>query len=176
MNRVTNGDSSAAAQSYSREMASGRLLSANCTTGWLDWSAGQLWLLEDGLLRLQVPKASRRERRRIRSADAALSHMSARAGPRRDVVTSTRDLRVDPRALEYREFGDDEPQALAGERERTWWLLASDIRAAKLHRGILTNSLKLRMDSGPRVKLLWMRRDLADDLIREALRSWHVDV
>jgi hypothetical protein len=157
-------------------VASGRLVSANCTTGWFDWSAGQLWLVEDGLLRLQVPKASGRERRRIRSADAALRHVSAPPARRRDVVTRSRDLRVDPGAPEYREFGDEEPQALAGERKRNLWLIASDIKGAKLHRGILTNSLKLRMHSGPRVKLLWMRRDLADELIREALESWHVDV
>jgi hypothetical protein len=29
----------------------GRLITASCTTGWLDWIHGELWLFPDGLLR-----------------------------------------------------------------------------------------------------------------------------
>jgi hypothetical protein len=83
-------------------------------------------------------------------------------------------LRVDPRAPEFRDFGADEPEQLADDRERTLWVAARDIKAAKIHRGITTNSLKLNLKSGYRVKLLWLRRDLADDPIREALSSWGI--
>ena len=32
----------------------GRLISASCTTGWFYWIHGELWLLQDGLLRLRL--------------------------------------------------------------------------------------------------------------------------
>jgi hypothetical protein len=165
-------------------MASGRLLSANCTTGWFDWSPGQLWLLPDGFLRLHVAKASYQERRAIQKkrrgihkADAALT--GAASGPakrRRDKVAHPRDMRVEPDAPEFREFDNDEPQKLAVEDDGTLWISAPEIRAAKLHRGITTNSLKLDMHTGRRVKLLWLKRDLADDLILAALDSWQITV
>lgn len=125
----------------------GQLISANCTTGWLDWTPGALWLLPDGLLR------ARRERATVRERD---------------------DLRIDPTRPVIRAFAEDEPERIGSQRKRSVWVRADQITAATVRRGLPTNGTVLRLRDESCVKLLWMRRDRAEQPLIDALARWGV--
>jgi hypothetical protein len=44
-------------------MREGRLVTASCTTGWVDWIHRELWLCEDGLLLVRLDLAATRAHR-----------------------------------------------------------------------------------------------------------------
>jgi hypothetical protein len=60
------------------------LLSARCTTGWLDWMHGELWLLPDGLLRV-CDGTGRRSREDEEPAPPAAEELEQLRGHARSV-------------------------------------------------------------------------------------------
>jgi hypothetical protein len=127
----------------------GSLISASCTTGWLDWIGVELWLLPDGILRLALNLAKTKEHRIAR--------------------TVSDEPRIRP-------FRDDEIRALVAQGSRNVWISADLIAAARLRVGIVSDRLRLTLVDGTTVKLLWLRADHADDPLRDALASWGVEV
>ncbi|MEV7526745.1 hypothetical protein [Streptomyces sp. NPDC091371] len=118
------------------------LLATSCTTGWLDWIHGELWLLPDSLVRI-------------------------RGGFVDTVVNS-----ISPSAREHTAttvIGYDPTTVLEG--HHTNKVIPFDsIAHASLHRGLTTSGLAVTMTDGTRHKLLWLssepaRRVLTDRLL-----------
>jgi hypothetical protein len=123
-----------------------RLLSRSCTTGWLDWVWGDLWLTDDALYRV--------------SRGMAETRTAARARPRGGSTVPDSDAMA-PEAL------DEEVLADAKNRRAP----LTEIRSAKLRRGLLNGRLSLVLDDGTRIKLLWLKSDPAHDILAEVLQD-----
>ena len=132
-------------------MGQGRLVTASCTTGWLDWIHGELWLFPHGLLRSSTGLKS----------DGAHGHAGG-------VV---RTVTGEPRS---REFADGEIERIVASRRRNLWIEADRIKRADLHAGRTTSRLNLHMTDGRRITLLWLREDRAERPLTTALSSWGV--
>ncbi|MER7838948.1 hypothetical protein ABTY98_24480 [Streptomyces sp. NPDC096040] len=115
-----------------------QLLAESCTTSWLDWIHGELWLLPDALVRIRS------------SLIASLGHSRATArSPYRHVL-------YDPTAI------------LATHRTNKVIPLAY-IAEARLHGGVTTSGMTLRMTDGTHHKLLWLSTEPARRLLRDRL-------
>lgn len=124
------------------------LISRSCTTGWLDWVHGELWLLPDGLVRSSI------------GLDGTIDN-SLRSGIGRTVPHPLPHLPV--AAFDYERI-------LAA--RRTNKILPYDrIATATLFRGLTAHGLKLTMNGGRRHKLLWLNRDPAHAVLDETLRA-----
>ncbi|WP_371596410.1 hypothetical protein [Streptomyces sp. NBC_00564] len=119
-----------------------QLVARACTTGWLDWIHGELWLLPTSLIR-------------IRSGLMASVANSLGSNPTAPEPAHT--IAHDPAAI------------LAG--HRTNKIIPFDgIERARLHGGITTSGMTVSMVDGTRHKLLWLtseptRRLLTDRLL-----------
>ncbi len=127
----------------------GTLITASCTTGWLDWIHGELWLLPNGLLRVSS------------GLGATIAHANQRTVPEESVT---------------REFGPGEVDHLQRQHETNLWIQADAIVSASLFNGPLSGRLSLKLNDGRRVKLLWLRADCASEPLRHALASWGISV
>jgi hypothetical protein len=127
-------------------VAVGQLITSSCTTGWLDWIHGDLWLLPDGLLRIPTGVAA--------TASHGLLH------------TVSGDLAE-------REFTGVELQKIASRGKKNLWLQADHIKRADIHTGVMTSRVNLWMADGQKVKLLWIRGDHAERPLSTALSSWN---
>ncbi len=127
-------------------VAVGQLITSSCTTGWLDWIHGDLWLLPDGLLRIPTGLA----------ATASHGLLQTVSG--------------DPAE---REFTGPELGKIASRGGKHLWLQADHIERADIHTGVMTSRVNLWMVDGQRVKLLWFRRDHAERPLSTALSSWN---
>lgn len=123
-----------------------RLLTASATTGWTDWIHGQLWLLDEGLLRVRTDLAT------------TMRHGSAPTVPTETPVTA--DLTPEAAELE------------ASRHRRSVWVPREQIASAVLRGGLLTDSLRLRRHDGGTVTLLWLRQDAAYGPLKESLGTW----
>jgi hypothetical protein len=127
-------------------MVQARLLTASCTTGWLDWIHGELWLLPDGLLRVPL------------GLKTTVAHGAARTVSNEPEVDE-----LDEMELEQRRHL---PKSL--------WIEASNIASADLRKGLITSRLVVRLRDGRTHKLLWLKADLAAVALRNALVTWGV--
>jgi hypothetical protein len=125
------------------------LVSASCTTGWLDWVHGELWLLPDGLLRPSLDWAASKQHGAKRTVS--------------DVPTT-------------RSFDDAEITKLVARNSRNVWVAADQIGSARLRVGATTSRLGLSLADGRTIKLLWLRADQAHVALRDALLSWGVQL
>ncbi|MEW2121715.1 hypothetical protein AB0945_42650 [Streptomyces sp. NPDC005474] len=118
-----------------------RLLTRTCTTGWLDWIHGELWLLPEGLMR-------------VRSGLLTTVMNSGGSGltPR------------DP----YRLITHDAESVLAAHPTNKLIPFAG-MGTTRLHGGVTTSGLEVVMTDGTRHKLLWASWDPARRLLRERL-------
>lgn len=130
-------------------MKTGRLITASATTGWGDWIHGNLWLFPDGLLRV-------------------------RAG----FLTTLGNgiVRTVSTPLPTRSFTDEEIGRLASSHRTNRWIASSSISSASIRRGMLASTLTLKLTNGSRLKLFWLRRDLAESELQSALASWGFDL
>jgi hypothetical protein len=62
-------------------------------------------------------------------------------------------------------------EAVVGDRKRNFWIPWSDVTAARLHGGSTTDRLLVERRDGSRIRLLWLKRDPASELLRPALRE-----
>ncbi len=119
-----------------------QLLTKTCTTGWLDWIHGELWLLPEGLLR-------------IRSGFmATLANGSVSAGLK---------AQEPYRPLTY------DPEAVLAAHPTNKLIPFAGIAAGRLHGGLTASGLEVVMTDGTRHKLLWSSLDPARRLLREQL-------
>ena len=119
------------------------LITASCTTSWLDWIHGELWLCPTGLLRRSV------------GLIATVRHMNGQT--------------VDPSDRPTHAFGLDEIAQIRAADRRNRWIPWADITHATLKQGALDHSLHLDLGAGRREKLLWLRVDGGTDLLQGAL-------
>ena len=130
-----------------RFVASGELITASCTAGWLDWIHGELWVLPDGLLRIRT------------SWTETLAHQNRRTVP------------DEP---QHEEFSDSWIDAIVASHRTNLWIPAERIASANIHVGLMTGRANVRMKDGRRIKLLWLRSDRAERPLTTALASWGV--
>jgi hypothetical protein len=119
-----------------------KLLAGSCTTGWLDWIHGELWLLPDHLVRV-------------------------RSGLLRSVLNSQSGSGVTARDP-YRLIGHD-PDAVLRAHRTNKVIPFTDIHSARLHGGVTTSGLTLTMTDGTHHKLLWLSTEPARRLLRDRL-------
>jgi hypothetical protein len=128
------------------------LISASCTTGWLDWIHGTLWLGEAGLLRLSVGLVT------------TLEH-----GTKKGLRPTIGDVRP------VRDFDLRALPGMVLEDKRNRWIVWDEIEHAILKQGIIDHSLHLELREGStsaqgrRAKFLWPKIDAGYDLLEAAL-------
>jgi hypothetical protein len=122
------------------------LISRSCTTGWLDWVHGELWLLPHGLVRSSIgldgTVANRRRNGIGRTVPDPLPYLPVAAFDHEQIRAAHRTNKV----LPY-----------------------NQVAAAMLFRGRTAHGLKLTMTDGRRHKLLWLTRDPAHAVLSETL-------
>jgi hypothetical protein len=123
-----------------------RLISGSCTTSWLDWTWGELWLTPDAIVRVA--------RGRGETTAAALRRRQRGGG-------STVEETAPPSEATLRE------RVATGDRSR--WIELDDLALAKLRRGRLSSRLSVVLRDGSRAKLLWLKDDPAYDVLLATL-------
>ncbi|MEV4534523.1 hypothetical protein AB0J82_11905 [Asanoa sp. NPDC049518] len=116
----------------------------SCTTGWLDWIHGELWLTPTGLIRQRL------------SLEETIAH---ELGP------------TVSQPLERAEVTEFDLDGLLAEHPTNKVIAFADVADARLVRGFAAHGLRLRMLDGRRHKLLWLTRDPAYQILDEALHS-----
>lgn len=124
-----------AATGSSRADRSVLLISRSCTTSWLDWVHGELWMAPDALVRLRLSLGQ-----------------SARHGPGPTVALPERADPDDPQFA---------PDVVRAGNRRNKYIRFDDIASARLRRGILNGRLSITTHSGERHKFLWLGSDPA---------------
>jgi hypothetical protein len=115
-------------------------VSKGCTTGWLDWVHGELWLLPDALVRRRLTFATTQANRYGPTVGDPL--------PERDPGSFRRD--------DIRHRTDK-------------FLPFATIRTAQLFRGFTAHGLALSTVDGRKHKLLWLTADPAYEILSESL-------
>ncbi|HEY0697947.1 MAG TPA: hypothetical protein VGD43_09070 [Micromonospora sp.] len=117
-------------------------LSGSCTTGWLDWVHGELWLSPVGLFR-----------RRLTWSESKSHGLGPTVGiPLPESELSSFDLAV-----------------LLAEHPTNKVIYFDAVVTARLIRGRTTDALRLAMSDGNQHKLLWLRRDPAYEILSNSL-------
>jgi len=129
-----------------------QLISRSCTTGWLDWVWGDLWLADDALYRISRGMAATRAAARERRGRDSRSTVSA--ADTRDETT------VDALASK---LADDDKNRL---------IPLDAIATARLRQGMLNGRLSISLDDGTRIKLLWLKDDPAYAILAARLGPW----
>lgn len=119
-----------------------QLIARTCTTGWLDWIHGELWLLPDQLLR-------------IRGGIPATLTVGL-LGPELATPATFRTLAHDP-------------DAIRSAHRTNKVLPLAEITHVRIHGGLTTSGMSLSMADGSRHKLLWMSMEPARGLLRDRL-------
>jgi hypothetical protein len=131
-----------------------RLISRSCTTGWLDWVWGDLWLTDDALFRVS----------------RGMTETRRAAGRRKGGSTVTDTDAVDAMTLERL-------RDLVSTDRKNRTAMLGEIRSAKLRRGLLNSRLSLVLHDGTRIKLLWLKEDPAHDVLEDLLGAYsHLDL
>ena len=112
------------------------LITASCTTGWMDWIHSELWLCPDGLLRRRLGLWK-----------------TIRHGNMRGVQPT-----VDPQHRPTQSFSQDVVRQIASNR-RNQWIRWDDIAKATLKKGAMAHSVQLELNDGSQVKFLWLPLD-----------------
>jgi hypothetical protein len=117
-------------------------LSRSCTTGWLDWIHGELWLSPTTLIR-----------RRLTWTESTKHRLGPTVGE----------------PLPQTQFHDPDLARLLAEHPTNKVIRFDSIATARLVRGVTTDGLRLTMHDGTRHKLLWLPRDPASKILRAVL-------
>jgi hypothetical protein len=133
------------------------LVSRSCTTGWLDWIHGELWLCDEGLFRRSVGLMATLKR--------SFSMYAARYGP------VERRRTVDPGNRPTRTFGTNEIAEIVARGRRNRWIPWTDIQHATLKRGLVDNSLHLDLTHDRHEKFLWLAIDQGYEFFATELRA-----
>ena len=119
-----------------------RLISRSCTTGWADWIHGELWLLPRHLVRRRLTIRETRANTNGRTVPIPLPEVPASSLIQLDIASAHRTNKVLP---------------------------LDEVAEARLHRGVLTDRLAVKMRDDGRHKLLWLKDDPAHEILGTAL-------
>jgi hypothetical protein len=119
------------------------LVSASSTTGWFDWSHGELWLCPNGLLRQSLGLAT------------TIAHWNQPT--------------VDPTNRPRRTVGFNDIGPIVARDRRNRWITWREVSNATLKQGFVVDSLHLELGNERREKFLWLRIDDGYDLLKGAL-------
>jgi hypothetical protein len=125
--------------------AVGMLLTSSATTGWMDWIHGDLWLFPHGLLRVPL---------------GVWVTQQHGVGPTVDTMRRVQCF-FDNRTLE----------GLLSSSENVWVARVA-IQRAYLHRGLITDRLRLVVGDQRTVKFLWLPWDGAWQILQSTLAEW----
>ncbi|WP_104180261.1 hypothetical protein [Arthrobacter sp. B0490] len=144
------------------------LLADSCTTGWLHWGHGELWLTPEHLVRI-----GRRELTlRAAAKGGALGGAAVAAGVLGLRAVSAAEKALDEGRLRPGDSVEVENDLWAREvgrhPQRTLVLSRELMTEADLKTGIITSRLNLEMVDGRRHKLLWSVNEHAASLLTEA--------
>jgi hypothetical protein len=117
-------------------------LSRSCTTGWLDWVHGELWLSRVGLIR-----------RRLSWGESRSHGLGPTVGT----------------PLPESEFSSFDLVALLAEHPTNKVIYFDAVGTARLVKGRTTDALRLTLSDGNQHKLLWLRRDPAYEILSYSL-------
>ncbi|MGN9893802.1 hypothetical protein [Micromonospora sp. L31] len=117
-------------------------LSKSCTTGWLDWVHGELWLSPVGLIR-----------RRLSWSESKSHGLGPTVGT----------------PLPESALGSFDLATLLAEHPTNKVIYFDAVVAARLVKGRTSDALRLAMSDGDRHKLLWLRRDRAYEILSNSL-------
>ena len=123
------------------------LISASCTTGWLDQIHAELWFCANGLLRRSV------------GLGGTLRHGGLR-GPKPTVDLENRPVKT---------FDVEEIRSIVASNRKNQWITWGDISSATLKRGVLDHTLLLELGDRSSLKFIWLRMDGGFDELQEAL-------
>jgi hypothetical protein len=110
------------------------LLTTSCTTGWLDWGHGLLWLCPDGLLRISLGLATTIDKSTIWG--------------RREYDDFARENAVGHFS------GAEISELLAGSANA--WIPWEEVQAAAIHYGVTADRLRVSLPGGQTRRLLWL--------------------
>ncbi|MBQ0896762.1 hypothetical protein KBX37_27340 [Micromonospora sp. U56] len=117
-------------------------LSRSCTTGWLDWVHGELWLSPVGLIR-----------RRLSWSESKSHGLGPTVGT----------------PLPESALGSFDLATLLAEHPTNKVIYFDAVVTARLVKGRTSDALRLAMSDGDRHKLLWLRRDPAYEILSNSL-------
>lgn len=126
------------------EPAECTLATASCTTSWIDWIHGELWVCPDGMFRRPL------------GLGATMAHGS---GPTVDTVALPKQ----------RLSSADIAQSTS--RRRNYWVTWDSIAGAEFRHGFMTDSLHIRLKDGRRLKFMWLAVDQAHLVLAPALKE-----
>jgi hypothetical protein len=139
-----------------------QLLSDSCTTGWLHWGHGELWLTSDSIVRIG--------KRRLTLASAGRGAMAGFHGGA--LGGFTRELARAGSVSSAREVERSDWLAYVADHRNVITIDLADVTSARLRAGLSTSRLAVGMRDGRRIKLLWMRNQFAlEALVRAGLGS-----
>jgi hypothetical protein len=124
-------------------------ISITCTTSWLDWVHGDLWLCPEGLLR------------NSRGLLTTLENVDAKG------IVGT----LDPGDLPKQAVSMTVRLLVADADKRNWWIVWEDIESAKQQSGPLSHALHLRLKEGRKVTFRWLRQEISVSVLNAALRE-----
>lgn len=124
------------------------LISRSCTTSWLDWVHGELWLTESALIRTR--------------SSLGQTLVNGKSGVSPTLAPAVRPVPIPPHLT---------PERVAAGHPTNRYIPLAEIASAALHRGHMSDRLNLAMSSGTRHKLLWLSADPAYAILRDALPS-----
>jgi hypothetical protein len=133
--------------------ATAQLLSRSCTTGWVDWVRGELWLLPDGLARISLGWSRTRTEAKNRK--------------KRGGGSTVPETTVETRTLDY-----DELDRIVNADRRNRWIPRDGLSKARLREGFLNSCLRIELLDGSHVKLLWLKSDPAFESVRREIGGW----
>lgn len=139
------------------------LLADSCTTGWLNWGHGELWLTPSQLVRIGRREFTLRSAARggamggAAVAAGGLGLLAARTAGRK--FASARPKPGATREVEKRTW-EGEPNALILDRNQ--------VTALSYRQGVSSARLLVRMTDGREHKLLWSPNSHAENLLAQA--------
>lgn len=117
-------------------------LSKSCTTGWLDWVHGELWLLPTGMIR-----------RRLSWSESKAHGLAPTVGT----------------PLPQARLAEFDLAALQAAHRTNKVIHFDDVAQARLAQGSTSDVLRFEMRDGTRHKLLWLSKDPAYSILSSVL-------
>ena len=139
-------------------------MSDSCTTGWLHWGHGELWLTPTHLVRI-----GRRELT-MRAAGWGGTRRGAAVAAVNELAGSIAAVRPVPGAA-IEVDAEHWERELAAEPSRTLVLNLEEVATAQFRQGITASRLGVGTADGAKHKLLWLPNAYSKPVLAEALGS-----
>ena len=124
-------------------------ISVTCTTSWVDWVHGDLWLCPEGILR------------KSRGLLTTLENVDARG------IRGT----LDPTDLPRQAVPITARLLVAAADKRNWWIVWEDVERARQQSGPLSHALHILLKDGQKVTFRWARKEGSVGFLNAALQQ-----